>query len=668
MQHASPRPTRDRLIRGVDLTMMAAIALSIAFLATRTRRVDSPDLIADSVVADLGFVAIGVVLCLALWRQTRARIGVTRVASYLLAIVLCGMAYSRYGLLRYERLAEAPLTLAEASGTASRPSALQPLEAAEWAIRLGLHAASGRSEAKPLLMIPEGWPLPHGALFGVHQTPTGETELWARVVGVSATATCHATMVTASEPPDRPAFTPQCDTATTLPTGLVLEPPTRSSAPAAGPTAASGVTPWLQHRGTAWREAIVPADAPQSAGWLAHSHTQVRTGASVVGDLILLGGHGSGLLVAFDRATGARRWAVQLPNWIHQDPVSDGQVVVVGFGDNDRSFGGRAPSGVAAFDLGSGRRLWTEFEVSSVMTSPAILDSVVVYATSQGLLRERHLGTGTLLGTLQLPGDVVMGPPVLTGDTLVATLDGSRTCAVDLVPLRSLWCHQESDLRMLGHASAAIGRDVVVVSGVATATTPDIATFLSLPLALQAELVRALLFPAYLDYRVAHIAGQRFLGLELGTGRVVWRSPFFARRRLVDGHTAGTAALQDRIGIIVLPVADTVAAFDAATGAVRWTSGANQARGAPLIIGDQVIVAGRNGVIEVRRVADGMLTCSIRRDVGWDRAGPIATGNLLVFANLDGDVEAIPTSDLLTCRVADPHSDVSGSLPTHRAP
>lgn len=139
-------------------------------------------------------------------------------------------------------------------------------------------------------------------------------------------------------------------------------------------------------------------------------------------------------------------------------------------------------------------------------------------------------------------------------------------------------------------------------------------------------------------------------------------------RRLVDGHTAGTAALQDRIGIIVLPVADTVAAFDAATGAVRWTSGANQARGAPLIIGDQVIVAGRNGVIEVRRVADGMLTCSIRRDVGWDRAGPIATGNLLVFANLDGNVEAIPTSDLLACRATGAPTAASESPPTHRAP
>jgi outer membrane protein assembly factor BamB len=166
---------------------------------------------------------------------------------------------------------------------------------------------------------------------------------------------------------------------------------------------------------------------------------------------------------------------------------------------------------------------------------------------------------------------------------------------------------------------------------------------------LQAELLRALLFPAYLDYRVARVAGQRLIGLSLRTGEVRWRSPLFAKRRAVDGHTAGTAALRDGVGVIVLPVADTVVAFDTETGAIRWTSGANQARGAPLILGDRVIIAGRNGVIEVRQLADGALRCTVRRAVGWDRAGPSVSGDLAIFANLDGEVEAIPTTALLGC-------------------
>ena len=279
------------------------------------------------------------------------------------------------------------------------------------------------------------------------------------------------------------------------------------------------------------------------------------------------------------------------------------------------------------------------------MTSPTILDSVVVYASSGGVVRKRLLATGQLLGTQELPGAVIMGPPVRTGDTLVATLDNSRICAVAIATMERHWCREYQDLRMLGHASAAIDRGVVVISAVATALTPSPVELLRLPVRMQATLLREVLFPRYDD----EFAGQFILGLDIATGAVTWRSGFFPRRRSVEGHSAGTAAIQDGVGVMVLPMADTVVAFDVATGAMRWASHANKSRGPPLVLGDQVIVAGRKGVIVLRQLKDGVLRCTIRRDVGYDRAGPIVTGGLVVFANLDGEIEAIPASALLAC-------------------
>ncbi len=66
-----------------------------------------------------------------------------------------------------------------------------------------------------------------------------------------------------------------------------------------------------------------------------------------------------------------------------------------------------------------------------------------------------------------------------------------------------------------------------------------------------------------------------------------------------------------------------------------------------------VVFAGRDGVITVRSMLDGTLRCSVHRRIGWDRAGPAIAGDLLIFADLNGEIEAIPTADLLACHVGD---------------
>ncbi len=523
---------------------------------------------------------------------------------------------------------------------------LTPWQRAEWGARIGGHVAVDRGRLALPISIPPEWPLPKDVEFAVRERGPQEFEIWSRVS--DGTAVCQSILLGANIVVDSISRNQRCRDARRAPPELHFNAPQRISeartvAPSDEPRPA-----WTQYRADAARTASRDGTVggPPASGWRTVLDGRIRASASVAGDLVLVGGHGTGSLTALDRSSGAVRWIARVPNWVHQDPVTDGRVVVVGFGDNEGSFSSWAPSGVAAYDLATGSRLWTGFDEGSVMTSPIIHDSVIVYGSGAGQLRQRSLASGTLLIDRMLPGPVTMAPPVAIGDTVVFSLDYGMACALLIETLQPLWCQEISDLRKLGHSSPTVAGDRVFLSGVATVRSPSLGEFRHLGRGLQWRLVKSALFPG--KYEV--YAGQVFLALDLHDGHQVWRSKLFALSRDIAGHTSGTATVEDSIGVVVLPVADTMVAFSTHSGVTRWTASGHAARGPPLILNHRLVIAGRDGVIEVRDLDDGALRCTIRRPVGWDRAGPIVAGGLVIFANLDGEIEAIPTGDLLGCR------------------
>lgn len=151
------------------------------------------------------------------------------------------------------------------------------------------------------------------------------------------------------------------------------------------------------------------------------------------------------------------------------------------------------------------------------------------------------------------------------------------------------------------------------------------------------------------------------MGLRLEDGELLWQSPSFADPRVVDGHTAGTATGKGSMNVIVLPVADTVVGFDHLTGAIRWTSCGYGSRGPVLISDSTVILMGRDGVVHLPDLATGQVQCDVPHPGGWDRAGPTRIGDLVVFAWLDGVLDAVPMRRLAQCAVA-PLARRAGSL------
>jgi outer membrane protein assembly factor BamB len=273
----------------------------------------------------------------------------------------------------------------------------------------------------------------------------------------------------------------------------------------------------------------------------------------------------------------------------------------------------------------------------------------IIYASAAGVVRKRVLSTGALLAEKLLDGGVIMAPPASVGDTIVFTYEDAGACAMLISSLRTLWCRTfaRGTLLEMGHAAASIDNGLVFMTGLVDLRGVSVSEFLGLPGSLRRRLAWSFVKSTDIP------AGQRVQALRLSDGSLVWRTHVFPNLREVTGHAAGTAVLEGKVGAIVLPLADSIAGFDSGTGRILWTAGARGSRGPPFLRSGQVVLAGHDGVIEVRDALTGKLQCQHRRAVGYDRAGPAQAGNLLLFADLHGGVEAIPANRLLACSASD---------------
>lgn len=592
-------------------------------------------------------IGIGVALIVTAGLLLAARRGalvrvLARVVLFGAAGLLACIALGRAKTLRWEKngMAVAVWPPRPEDSRAARLETLKPAERASWGARVAAHWLVDSLVFNDAVTIPEGWPFPDDVELTIRYLTPARAQIWSRAG--DGTTTCLPIPSRAAAA-DSIGQLEACEKARMAPAGLQFARPQRVPSPVPALRETVAGSPWQQYRRDPEKSGAAATGSTFGA-WRAQLDGPGRTAPSAAGSLVLVGAHGTGDFEALDVATGKRRWSARLPNWVHQDAVSDGRVVVVGFGSDWPSFAGREPSGVAAYELETGRHLWTAFEESSVMTSPVIFDSMLIYASAAGVLRKRGLRSGALVGEHRLPGGVIMGPPAILGDTLVVGLDANGVCAILASTLKPLWCKTFTGLRLMGHTAPTIAGGAAIVSGAGLLRSLSFKEFRSLSFALQRKLLTTAFGPE------GTYASQDFMSLDLRDGHVHWKSRAFPATRAFKGQISGTAAVSGNTAVIVLPLSDSLVAFDAPSGNVLWAAAAHGARGAPSIIGDQVILGGGDGVIEVRELASGKLTCSLRRSVGFDRAGPTYAGNLFIFANLQGMVEAIPRDDLLQCR------------------
>ncbi|HVM39538.1 MAG TPA: PQQ-binding-like beta-propeller repeat protein [Acidimicrobiia bacterium] len=147
-----------------------------------------------------------------------------------------------------------------------------------------------------------------------------------------------------------------------------------------------------------------PLDSPSDLG----------APAVVAGDLVVVANR-TGDVVAFDRSTGERRWAVFTQTG---DPVVSLFTV-----DSIVIAGGRSGT-VSAFTASTGARLWdlaTDVDLSDPQAIQSVTGTVVVGGPDSGELVVADLDTGERLWAID--GEVT-APPVATGSTVFAAVEG----------------------------------------------------------------------------------------------------------------------------------------------------------------------------------------------------------------------------------------------------
>jgi outer membrane protein assembly factor BamB len=621
-----------------------ASALAVLFLVFGGHRSDEWDVLPRGVAGLPLYLTWLLVIAGGLY-AVRRNFGwgwLVRVPLYAMAAVLLAVAVRRVQLERLERQSHRHWPPRVADNLFHRLDTFDRQAAVIWAARVAQHrlitdSTSWSNDSAARFTMPASWAFPLNGTVAVVPRGGDTVQVWARLA--EGQTACVA----------RPARTmkDECGPGATAPaTGF--RPVTRvpDVAPPPVPSIADGPHRWLQYRRDAARLATSVETDSVVTSWRTRIDGPVRSTISVAGEVALVGAHGTGTVQALDVHTGKTRWTSRVPNWVHMDIVSDGRVAVVGFGDNAYSFYGAAPSGVSEYDVQSGQLRWTRFDESSVMSGAVIHDDVIVYGNAMGLIKKLAIDDGRLLGVDTLGGSVTMAPPAMVGDTLVFTLEHDRVCALLISTMHTLWCRQVPGARLMGHAAPAVADGRVMVTTALTASGIHWREFRALPTAQQWKLVRTAFFPEQYN----ELAGERVVAYRLRDGATLWETPLARRIRTVSGHEAGTAAVADSVGVIVLPEADIGVGFDPRDGHVRWAAPTFQSRGPLLLVLPFVILSRRDGQIEVRDAVSGALSCSMKESSGYDRAGATLVNGMVLLADQNGGIESMSLDDVLHCR------------------
>lgn len=642
-----PATSAVRRLPWGDALVAVVVLATCGFLALRTvprQTTEWPYLRADQ-LRIYGMACVALLGLLATARLLPRVLGwVTRGVVVLGALVLSAMSIGR--ARQHVTWNWPPVVRHSAQQNMPR---LTGAESAEWAARVAMHVLSTSGGAGQV-RVPAAWPFPDSVSVAVVRGTADSVRVWAR--SADGTTRCAEAPQYSDKHSERRGkgptseYTPCAGIAE--PAASQFTPVMRDSAPMAAPmtapASAAGVrgTDWPQYRRDASHTARADG-AETEVTWDARVSGEVRSSPSIAAGLVLVGSHGTGAIAALSLHTGRIAWERRLPNWVHQDIVSDGEVAVAGFGDNENSFKGRSPSGLAAYRLADGAHLWTVFDESSVMTSPIVVDSTLLYATASGILLRRSLRTGSVIDSMQLRGGVIMAPPAMTGDTLVVALEPATVCALHARPLRTLWCDELPKVFMLGHYAPSVHDGTVYAAGSVVLQALGPGQLFDMPRHWKRRAVDALISPQFFA------AGQQLFALRLRDGVHVWDGPIRGAYREVGGHPSGTAVVSGSLGAIVYPAQDSLVVFDVATGARRWAVGAGESRGPPLLLDSVVVHARRDGSIESREMASGRLRCRIAMRAGFDRSGPVVAGDIVILADVLGGVHAVPRRTLTSC-------------------
>ena len=313
------------------------------------------------------------------------------------------------------------------------------------------------------------------------------------------------------------------------------------------------------------------------------------------GALVFAAGH-DGEVVACDALTGDVVWETETDAPLSGGPGVGEGLVVVGTLDGE----------VIALDAERGTVQWRAGVTSEVLASPLAARGVVVVRTADGKLFGLARDSGRRLWAYDRTMPVLTlrgtGSPVLFRDMVIAGFDGGRVVAISLSDGETRW-----------------ETPVAVPSG---------RSELERIVDIDADLVIA-------DDTVYVVTFQgQMTAMDARLGAILWR-------RDMSSH-AGMGL--DYSSLYVSDEMSHVWALDRLNGASLWRQQRLQGRGlgAPVRLGDHVIVADADGYVHWLRREDGHFAARMRVRDGV-LAPPVAAGEAVYVLDRGGTLSALVT-------------------------
>ncbi|HEY7752772.1 MAG TPA: outer membrane protein assembly factor BamB [Steroidobacteraceae bacterium] len=314
---------------------------------------------------------------------------------------------------------------------------------------------------------------------------------------------------------------------------------------------------------------------------------------AVLGERAYVAGHG-GDVQALDLATGRSLWRASTELELAGGPAVGEGLVAVGSSAGD----------VVALDAETGAERWRVAINGEVLAAPAIAGGLVVVRTVSGFLHGLRVADGGEAWSYEQPVPRLSlrgnGPPVVSGDMVVAGFDNGKVVALSLAAGELLWTATVAP----SHGRTEIERLVDIDS----------------PVRILGE-----------DVYVAGFQG-RVAMLARDSGQIWWGRDLSSHR--------GLAADIDRLYVTTADSA--VVALSRRDGTEVWRQDQMLRRGltAPAIAGDVLVVGDFDGYLHWLDAATGRLLGRAKAGGGRISNAPVAAGDLALVQTDSGEVQA----------------------------
>ena len=347
--------------------------------------------------------------------------------------------------------------------------------------------------------------------------------------------------------------------------------------------------------------------------------------APVAGAHALLVGDVRGDVVAFDPASGRRRWGMQLANGVWSSPLVAGSLALVTIGSpafitnrpSSYVLAGPGTSRIVALRLANGAYAWTYGLPGSGAPAAALADGLVIHLGGSGEVLALDARTGAYRWRR------FVGSAAASSATLA--LVGGRVAFSGAGP------NAVYVLRARDGAPLATTRLPSDALGVA-----------SEPLAVEGTT----LFGAYFA-REASTMRLHLYAIDARSGALRWD------RALDAGTAARPTRLSVRDGTLYLgsPFAPRLCAYRASDGAQRWSAPlAARSLGGVIVRGGVVFAADGSGTIAALDARTGQFRGSLHEVANFERSAPAAVGASLAIGSATGALWSIPFASIEAAR------------------